>query len=127
MLRQVGQHDVKQRETEMVTLKPGFARCVLTAIWVLPVDVSAAEIIDTIDEIVVVAQKRAQTKLDVGISVTTFRENQWRELNMRASEDLDNQTPGLQASSFSGDPTVMLFAIRGVGQNDFTDHHEVTT
>lgn len=127
MLRQVGQHDVKQREAEMATLKPGFARCVLTAIWVLPVAVSAAEIIDTIDEIVVVAQKRAQSTLDVGISVTTFSENQLRELNMRASEDLANQTPGLQASSFSGDPTVMLFAIRGVGQNDFTDHHEGPT
>ena len=93
----------------MATLKPGFARCVLTAIWVLPVAVSAAEIIDTIDEIVVVAQKRAQSTLDVGISVTTFSENQLRELNMRASEDLANQTPGLQASSFSGDRRSRIF------------------
>ncbi len=87
----------------------------------------AQEPSDTIEEIVVFAQKREQSLLDVGKSITAFEARQLREFRMRLSEDLANQTPGLQAASFSGDPTVMLFAIRGVGQNDFTDHHEGPT
>ncbi len=93
----------------------------------LPVLAATEEVTATIEEIVVVAQKREQPLLDVGISITAFDQERLRQLRMRASEDIANQTPGLQAASFSGDPTVMLFAIRGVGQNDFTDHHEGPT
>ena len=80
-----------------------------------------------IEEVVVTAQKREQREQDVGISMTTFSPEQIRQLRLFNSEELARQTPNLQATSFSGDPTVMLFAIRGVGQNDFGDHHEGPT
>ena len=67
----------------------------------------AQESSDTIEEIVVFAQKREQSLLDVGKSITAFDARQLREFRMRLSEDLANQTPGLQAASFSGDPTVI--------------------
>ena len=111
----------------MPAVRPWFVRCLPFAICLAPVALPAQEVTETIEEIVVIAQKREQPFLDVGISITAFTETELRQLRMRASEDLANQTPGLQASSFSGDPTVMLFAIRGVGQNDFTDHHEGPT
>ena len=80
-----------------------------------------------IEEIVVTAQKREQPAQDVGISMTVFPAGEIRALQFLTSEDIARQAPGLQAASFSGDPTVMLFAIRGVGQNDFGDHHEGPT
>ena len=82
---------------------------------------------DTIEEIVVTAQKREQRLQDVGISISAFTDERIRLLRLFNSDELAAQTPGLQAASFSGDPTVMLFAIRGVGQNDFADHHEGPT
>ncbi len=111
----------------MSAVRPWIMRFLPVAACLPMAAVSAQEVTQTIEEIVVVAQKREQTMLDVGIAITAFTDVRLRELRMRASEDLANQTPGLQASSFSGDPTVMLFAIRGVGQNDFTDHHEGPT
>lgn len=111
----------------MFTTLPRFARFLFFLALITPAALPAQDVSDTIDEIIVVAQKREQTLLDVGIAITTFSDAPLRQLRMRASEDLANQTPGLQAASFSGDPTVMLLAIRGVGQNDFTDHHESPT
>jgi iron complex outermembrane receptor protein len=80
-----------------------------------------------IEEIIVVAQKREQPAQDVGIAITAFTGETIRNLRTYTSEDIANQTPNLQSASFSADPTVMLFAIRGVGQNDFGDHHEGPT
>jgi iron complex outermembrane receptor protein len=111
----------------MFTYLPRFARYSLFLTCITPFALPAQDASDIIEEIIVVAQKREQSLLDVGIAVTAFTDSQLRQLRMRASEDLANQTPGLQATSFSGDPTVMLLAIRGVGQNDFTDHHESPT
>ena len=82
---------------------------------------------DFLDEIIVTAQKREQPAQDIGIAITAYTAEQLRTFGFINSEDLARQTPGLQAASFAGDPTVMLFAIRGVGQNDFTDHHEGPT
>jgi iron complex outermembrane recepter protein len=77
-----------------------------------------------LEEVVVTAQKREQSLQDVGISVTAFSGEQIRALGFEQTLDLAAHTPGLVASGFSGDPNISLFAIRGVGQNDFADHHE---
>ncbi len=95
----------------------------LFVLWSL----SFAAFSQEIEEIVVTAQKREQPAQDVGISITTFTGESIRNLRIFTSEGLANQTPNLQSASFTADPTVMLFAIRGVGQNDFADHHEGPT
>lgn len=96
---------------------------VLLILWPLCFAAQSQEI----EEIVVVAQKREQAAQDVGISITAFSAQSIRNLRAYSSELLANQTPNLQSASFTSDPTVMLFAIRGVGQNDFGDHHEGPT
>lgn len=80
-----------------------------------------------LEEIVVTAQKREQNLQDVGVSITAFSGDQARALGWTSSEDIASQTPGLVTASFSGDSTVSIFSIRGIGQNDFADHQEAPT
>ena len=75
------------------------------------------------DEIVVTAQKREQNLQDVGVSVTAFSGKMMADLGFRNSTDLIAQTPGLQLVSPNGGSS-NFFALRGVTQNDFTDHQE---
>ncbi|MGI9325319.1 MAG: TonB-dependent receptor [Pseudomonadales bacterium] len=110
--------------TSRLTLRNAIKGALAT--WVLWF-YAAASVSQTIEEIVVTAQKREQLAQDVGISISAFTAAQLRSLNFSNSEDVARHVPGLQAASFAGDPTVMLFAIRGVGQNDFADHHEGPT
>ncbi len=77
-----------------------------------------------LEEVVVTAQKREQNLQDVGVSVSAFTGDQARALGWSSSEDVAAQTPGLIATSFSGDSSVSIFTLRGVGQNDFADHQE---
>ncbi len=77
-----------------------------------------------LEEVVVTAQKREQNLQDVGVSVSAFTGDQVRTLGWSSSEDVAAQTPGLIATSFSGDSSVSIFSLRGVGQNDFADHQE---
>lgn len=79
------------------------------------------------NEIVVTAQKRSQNLQDVGISITAVNAEQIESLGWNNAEDIAAQTPGLIGTSFSGDSSVSLFSIRGVGQNDFADHQEAPT
>ncbi|MDO8863827.1 TonB-dependent receptor [Haliea sp. E1-2-M8] len=80
-----------------------------------------------LEEIIVTAQKREQNIQDVGVSISAFTGARVRAMGWQSSEDIAAQTPGLIATSFSGDSTVSLFSIRGVGQNDFADHQEAPT
>lgn len=77
-----------------------------------------------LEEVIVTAQKREQNLQDVGVSVSAFTGDQARALGWTSSEDVAAQTPGLIATSFSGDSSVSIFTLRGVGQNDFADHQE---
>jgi iron complex outermembrane recepter protein len=78
---------------------------------------------DTVlDEVVVSVQRRQQNLEDVGTSVTAF---DTADLQSFASKDLTGLTervPGLQYNQYS--PTVTIFNIRGVSQNDYADHLE---
>lgn len=73
---------------------------------------------DTIEELVVTAQKREQSMQDVGIAVTSFSDSDIRELGMLRPEDLAAQTPGLDIKNSLGNHNP-VFTLRGVGLNDY--------
>jgi iron complex outermembrane receptor protein len=73
-------------------------------------------------EIVVTAQKREQNAQDVGISLTTLSGSQLESLGYETTADIIAQVPSLKMLSFS--PSLTIFNLRGVSQNDFSDHYE---
>src|SRR5499427_391877 len=77
---------------------------------------------DKLGEIVVTAQKREQNLQDVGTSVTAFDSNTLERLGLKDVTEIANQVPGLQYNQFGA--TVTIYNLRGVSQNDFSDHQE---
>ncbi|MGI9289498.1 MAG: TonB-dependent receptor [Pseudomonadales bacterium] len=75
-----------------------------------------------LEEVVVTAQKRAQSLNDVGIAVTAFNGDSMRELNMEQPIDIASQTPGLTIKNSFG-TTNPVVTIRGVGLNDFNPNN----
>ena len=76
-----------------------------------------------LEEVVVTAQKREQNVQDVGISITAFSGDQLTALGVNESTDFVSMTPGVHISASSAGQT-RQFTIRGVTQNDFSDHAE---
>ena len=72
------------------------------------------------DEILVTAQRRSQSKQDVGISIAAFAGEELRALNVQSSTDVARLTPGVHISGNVGGQ-MSQFTIRGVTQNDFND------
>lgn len=69
-----------------------------------------------IEEIVVTAQKRAQSLQDIPLAVTVFTGDVLREDDILSLQDIGNRTPGLLFSAFSvGQPEI---TIRGVGTKE---------
>jgi iron complex outermembrane receptor protein len=80
----------------------------------------------TLEEVVVSAQKREQNSQDVGIALTVFTAADFASLELRNSTDLVALTPGVSlAGSYGGE--FLTFSIRGVTQSDFSDHAESPT
>jgi iron complex outermembrane receptor protein len=77
---------------------------------------------DHIDEIVVTAQRREQSIADVGTSVTALDAASLQRSGLASATDIAQQVPALQYQAFS--PTITIFNLRGVSQNDFADLHE---
>src|SRR6266403_5079492 len=78
---------------------------------------------DSLDEIVVTAQKREQSAQDVPIAIVAFAGNQLQRLDLQSSADLTRLVPGLNVTgSFGGQ--LLTFSIRGVAQYDFSLHTE---
>jgi len=78
-----------------------------------------------LEEIVVTAHKRQQNLQDVGVSISAFTGEQMQALGWDNSIDIAAQTPGLTATSNTGDPgNIALFSIRGVSQLDFAEGQE---
>lgn len=71
-------------------------------------------------EIVVTAQRRAQSKQDVGIAIAAFGGEELRSMNVQSSVDVARLTPGVHISGNVGGQ-MSQFTIRGVTQNDFND------
>lgn len=77
------------------------------------------------EKIIVTAQKREQNLQAVGVSVTAFNAEQLTALGWDDSLDVAAQTPGLVATSNTGDTSnIALYSIRGVNQGDFAEGQE---
>lgn len=69
-----------------------------------------------IEEIVVTAQKRAESLQDIALSVSAFSGDSLREDDISSLQDIGNRTPGMVFSMFSsGQPEI---AIRGIGTKE---------
>ena len=91
-------------------------RLVLAA---LPLAISGAVSAQTtLEEIVVTAQKRAQSVQDIGVTISAFSAEQVEDMNLSAPKDLAAFTPGLSTANATSGGTP-IFAIRGIGLDDF--------
>lgn len=75
-----------------------------------------------LEEIIVTAQKRAQSIKDIGVSVTAVDAQALAAIGKSDVMGLVAQVPSLQVNQYS--PTITVFNIRGVSQNDFADSQE---
>ncbi len=84
----------------------------------------AAEAADTgrLAEVIVTAQRREQNLQEVGTSVSAFDSNTLESLGLKDVTDIAGQVPGLQFNQYGA--TVTIYNLRGVSQNDFSDHQE---
>jgi outer membrane receptor protein involved in Fe transport len=83
---------------------------------------SAAFAQDTLQEVVVTAQKREQNIQNVPIAITAFTADTLKSKGIGDIHALSNLTPNVNLDSgapFSGDSSVLSASIRGIGQDDF--------
>jgi iron complex outermembrane receptor protein len=73
-------------------------------------------------EVTVTAQKRAQNMQDVGTAITAFDGEKLGRYGLHDVTDIALQVPGLQFNQYSA--TITVYNLRGVSQNDFSDHQE---
>lgn len=97
-------------------------KVVATAIAFITTAESQAQ---TLEEVVVTAQKREQSLQDVGISITAITGNAMRELGITSVEILEEQVPGLMMVNTGAGSVNTLPSIRGVSQNDYSTHQEM--
>lgn len=74
-------------------------------------------------EIIITAQKRAQSLQDVPISVSAATGAELQAQNIVATASLGRVAPNLTVSDY-GNPVITVFTLRGVSQFDFGDHQE---
>lgn len=77
---------------------------------------------DDVGDIVVTAQKREQSLQDVALAVTALGGATLEAMGRQDVTALAGQAPSLQVNQYS--PTITVFNIRGVSQNDFADSQE---
>lgn len=70
-----------------------------------------------LEEIIVTAQKREQSVQDVGLTVTAFSDEQYRELTRGTLDGLAAQVSNLQA--YASNTYLQSVHIRGIGLNEF--------
>jgi iron complex outermembrane receptor protein len=73
-------------------------------------------------EIVVTAQKREQSAQKIGIAVTALGKDTLAAIGRQDVTALAQHVPNLEVNQYA--PTITVFNIRGVSQNDFTDAQE---
>ena len=77
---------------------------------------------DSLEEIIVTAQRREQRLQDVGISVTALSGDTLASLGVVNASDLTQFVPSLKLMSFTS--SAVVFNIRGVSQNDWGNQQE---
>lgn len=94
------------------------ATCLLSLIT-QPTRLQASEAqSDTLEEIVVTAEHRAESLQDVPVAVTAFSHDDLEKLGLQDPTGLAMQTPSLEIKGTQGESKPNVF-IRGVGNNDF--------
>ncbi|QUD88649.1 TonB-dependent receptor [Phenylobacterium montanum] len=83
---------------------------------------AAAAVPATLGEVIVTAQKRSQNIQSVGAAITALGKDTLAAVGRQDVTALSNLVPNLEVNQYS--PTVTVFNIRGVSQNDFTDAQE---
>ena len=71
-----------------------------------------------LEEVIVTAQKRAQSMQDIPISVSSYNGDDLRQMGALDTESIIARTPGLSGSKDSDSQTV--YTIRGVGTGAFS-------
>jgi iron complex outermembrane recepter protein len=91
--------------------------------WAMPVLLSLPYIPTShgaaLEEIIVTAQKKAQSLQDVPISVSALSANDVAGLRLNNASDISAQIPNLQISTAYGD-VQPIFSIRGVSMSDYS-------
>lgn len=72
-----------------------------------------------LEEVVVTAQKRAQSINDIGVTMNAFDAEQLLNYGVSRADDLEAMVPGLTVTN-SQPAGAPVYTIRGVGFNDFT-------
>lgn len=75
-----------------------------------------------VGEVIVTAQKRSQDIQKVGVAMSALGSEALRSVGRQDVTALANLVPSLEVNQYS--PTITVFNIRGVSQNDFTDAQE---
>ena len=75
-----------------------------------------------LEEVIVTAQKRAESIQDVGISISALSAKQLEQLGVKNTVDIAQQVPGLHLFTYS--PAFTVFSLRGISQNNFQDNLE---
>lgn len=98
------------------------AALLATSTPVMAQNAPAGDEASSVGEIVVTAQKRRQNVQDIGVSVTALGSENIAALGRQDVTALAGQVPSLQVNQYA--PTITVFNIRGVSQNDFADSQE---
>ncbi len=77
---------------------------------------------ESLNEVIVTAQRREQRLQDVGIAVSAVPTEAIKELNIENAYDLVRAVPSLKMNAFSS--SAVVWNIRGVSQNDYGDQQE---
>lgn len=78
----------------------------------------------TLEEVVVTAQKRSQSLQDVGISVSALSSEKMNEYGFSNASDIITKVPSLDNNSPYGPGSSANITVRGIGLNDFGEGHE---
>ncbi len=92
------------------------------SVLILGVSLSSLGAAEVLEEVVVTAQKRAESAQDVPIAITAFSQKMLEDRNIKSVQGLSNFTPNVTldaGSPFSSSPAVLTAYIRGIGQDDF--------
>ncbi|MAT91120.1 MAG: hypothetical protein CME59_00815 [Halioglobus sp.] len=74
--------------------------------------------IPVLEEVIVTAEKRAESIQDVPISIAAFDENTLEKMGVYDIKGLASKVPNVVVNEFTGASTTVRLFIRGVGQND---------
>ncbi len=80
---------------------------------------------NTLEEVIVTAQKREQSLSDVGIAISVLSTEMIRDLDITSTQDVALYTPGFTVTD-SGASGIPVYTIRGVGFDDFSSNSSST-